>query len=92
MNSRTAAAFARSLPRETPLAAELHQGRWLEPRRGPRFEEYYARRGTGRADFGTRLQRARLLFLRRRELAGNWLALGVLIGCWHAEALWLGMG
>ncbi len=35
------------------------------------------RRGTGCEPFAQRLSRARLLFLRRRETAANWLALGV---------------
>ncbi|HSN70459.1 MAG TPA: hypothetical protein VLT59_03075 [Steroidobacteraceae bacterium] len=43
---------------------------------------YLERRGTGRGEFSERLQRARLLHLRRRELAWNWLALLVLVGCW----------
>jgi Ca-activated chloride channel family protein len=38
------------------------------------------RRGTGPEPFEQRLARARLLFLRRREVAANWLALGVALG------------
>ena len=47
---------------------------------------FFARRGTGPMPFCTRLARARLLFLRRREHAANWLALGVLLAAWAIDA------
>jgi len=44
--------------------------------RDPAFSQaFYARRGTGEQGFALRLARARLLHLRRRETAANWLAL-----------------
>ncbi|HZF24822.1 MAG TPA: marine proteobacterial sortase target protein [Steroidobacteraceae bacterium] len=41
--------------------------------------EFHARRGTGEQPFPQRLARARLLHLRRRDTAANWLALTISI-------------
>ncbi len=48
-----------------PVAPQLRWRRFLE------------RRGTCDNDYGGRLARARLVYLRRRESLGNWLALTV---------------
>jgi len=48
------------------------------------WSQFYGRRGTGPQPFAQRLARARLLFLRRRETAANWLALLVVLFV-HAE-------
>jgi hypothetical protein len=50
------------------------------------WRNFLERRGTGAASFGTRLERARLVYLRRRELVANWLALAVVASCWYAES------
>jgi len=50
------------------------------------WSQFHSRRGTGPQTFAQRLARARLLFLRRRETAANWLALGVLLSAWQFEA------
>jgi hypothetical protein len=43
------------------------------------WPQFHGRRGTGPQPFAQRLARARLLFLRRRETAANWLALLVVL-------------
>jgi Ca-activated chloride channel family protein len=49
-----------------------------ERQRGEQFGvEFHTRRGTGEQPFPQRLARARLLHLRRRETAANWLALAI---------------
>lgn len=50
------------------LTAPIDKNRWAQ---------FNSRRGTGHEPFAQRLSRARLLFLRRRETAANWLALAV---------------
>ncbi|HPF25110.1 MAG TPA: hypothetical protein P5528_00085 [Steroidobacteraceae bacterium] len=42
-----------------------------------RWQRFLERRGTCDNDYGSRLARARLVYLRRRESLGNWLALTV---------------
>lgn len=48
---------------------------------GRKWPQFHRRRGTGPQPFAQRLARARLLFLRRREMAANWLALVVVLAC-----------
>jgi Ca-activated chloride channel family protein len=57
------------------------QGREMAPQIAAlHWARFNRRRGTGQEPFEQRLARARLLFLRRRELAANWLALVVALG------------
>ena len=42
-----------------------------------RWQRFLERRGTQDNDFGSRLARARLVYLRRRESLGNWIALTI---------------
>ncbi|MCB1623677.1 MAG: hypothetical protein KDI32_03750 [Pseudomonadales bacterium] len=42
-----------------------------------RWRRFLERRGTCDNDYGSRLARARLVYLRRRESLGNWIALTV---------------
>jgi hypothetical protein len=42
---------------------------------GERWRRYLERLGTRSSDFGTRLSRARFVYLHRRENAANWLPL-----------------
>lgn len=51
------------------------QGRKTTRVDDPQWPQFHGRRGTGPQPFAQRLARARLLFLRRRETAANWLAL-----------------
>ncbi|HEY4646696.1 MAG TPA: hypothetical protein VIH25_10495 [Steroidobacteraceae bacterium] len=51
------------------------------------WSQFNSRRGTGQEPFAQRLARARLLFLRRRELAADWLALVVVL-CFCAVLGW----
>jgi hypothetical protein len=61
--------------------ANRMQGRESAPPIGARlWSQFNHRRGTGPEPFELRLARARLLFLRRRELSANWLALVVVLG------------
>lgn len=50
----------------------------IEKQPAPRFGAgFHTRRGTDAQPFWQRLSRARLLYLRRRETAANWLALTI---------------
>lgn len=55
------------------------QGRETTPVDDRQWPQFHRRRGTGPQPFAQRLARARLLFLRRRETAANWLALLVVL-------------
>lgn len=53
-------------------------GHETQPQPGTSFARaFHARRGTGEQAFSLRLSRARLLHLRRRDIAANWLALTI---------------
>ncbi len=55
------------------------RGRKTTPVDDRQWSQFYGRRGTGPQPFAQRIARARLLFLRRRETAANWLALLVVL-------------
>ncbi len=53
-------------------------GHEAQPQPGTSFgRAFHTRRGTGDQAFSLRLSRARLLHLRRRDTAANWLALTI---------------
>ncbi len=57
------------------MGSETNGRRQTTPNDKNRWIRFNSRRGTGLEPFAQRLSRARLLFLRRRETAANWLAL-----------------
>lgn len=59
------------------MSSETRPSRWTLPVDSGQWPQFYSRRGTGPQPFAQRLARARLLYLRRREAAANWLALVV---------------
>jgi len=68
------------------MSSEIQRRKAAPPVDGRQWPQFNSRRGTGPQTFAQRLARARLLFLRRRETAANWLALGVLLSAWQLEA------